>query len=135
MNVQLLRLARIAAEAEGLRLRRRARRGVIRAVLGMIALVWLLGAVVFAHIAIWNWLRDSMGWLPTGTAWVLAGGDAVIACVAALIAAQLGPGRVELEALAVRARAIEAATTSLAMSALLMQALRIGMNLVRRRRE
>ncbi|HEY1933089.1 MAG TPA: hypothetical protein VGG99_13830 [Acetobacteraceae bacterium] len=135
MNVRLLSLARIALEAEGLRLRRRARRGIVRGVLGMIALLWVFGAVVFAHIAIWDWLRDSMAWSAMGTAWALAGGDAVIACVAALIAAQLGPGRVELEALAVRARAVEAATTSLALSALLMQALRIGLNLVRRRGE
>jgi hypothetical protein len=135
LNVRLFRLARIAAEAEGLRLRRRVRRGVIRAVLGMIALLWLFGAVVFAHIAIWSWLRDSLNWSAMGTAWALAGGDAAIACVAALIAAQLGPGRVEIEALAVRARAVEAATTSLALSALLMQVLRIGLNLVRRRGE
>jgi hypothetical protein len=59
----------------------------------------------------------------------------VVGCVAALAAAQLGPGRVEVEALALRTRAVEAATTSLAMSALLMQALRIGLNLVRRRGE
>lgn len=135
MNVRLLRLARIAVEAEGLRLRRRARRAMLRAVLLLMALVWVFGAVVFAHIAVWNWIARSPDWTPLGTAWVLAGGDAVIALVLCLIAALQGPGRIEAEALAVRVRAVEAATTSLAMSALLIQALRIGMNLVRRRRE
>jgi hypothetical protein len=135
LNVRLLRLARIAAEAEGLRIRRRARRAAIRGGLGLIALLWLFGAVVFAHVAIWNWLEASVGWTPLGTAWALAGGDAVIALALCLVAAQFGPGRVEMEALAVRARAVEAATSSLAVSAMLMQAVRAGMDIVRRRRE
>ena len=135
MNVRILRLARIAAEAEGLRLRRRLRRAVIRCILGLVALIWLFGAAVLAHIAVWNWLRDSIGWTALGAAWTLCGVDALVGVAAALIAGMLGPGRVELEALAVRSRAIEAATTSIAISSMLMQALRLGINLVRRRNE
>lgn len=134
MNVRLLRLARIAAEAEGLRLRHRARRAAIRGGLGLIALVWLLGAVVFVHVAVWNWLEASIGWTPLGAAWALAAGDAVIAVVLCLVAALLGPGRVEMEALAVRTRAVDAATSSLAVSAMLLQAVRAGIDLLRRRR-
>jgi hypothetical protein len=134
LNVRLLRLARIAAEAEGLRLRRRVRRAAIRGALSLIALVWLLGAIVFAHVAIWNWLEASVGWTPLGTAWALAGGDVVIALALCLVAALIGPGRVEIEALAVRARAIEAATSSLAVSTMLMQAVRVGLDMLRRRR-
>jgi hypothetical protein len=135
LNVRLLRLARIAAEAEGLRLRRQVRRAAIRGVLGVIALVWLFGAVAFVHVAVWNWLEASVGWTPLGTAWTLAGGDALIAIGLCLVAALLGPGRVETEALAVRARAVDAATSSLAVSAMLLQAVRVGMDLVRRRRD
>lgn len=134
MNVRVLRLARIAAEAEGLRLRRQARRAAIRGVLGLIALVWLLGAVVFAHVAVWNWLETSVGWTPLGTAWALAGGDTVVALVLCLMAARLGPGKVETEALAVRSRAVDAATNSLAVSALLLQAVRGVTDLLRSRR-
>jgi hypothetical protein len=134
LNVRLLRLARIAAEAEGLRLRRRARRAAIRGGLCLIALVWLLGAVVFAHVAIWNWLEARVGWTPLATAWTLAGGDLLVALALCLMAALIGPGRVEMEALAVRARAVEAATSSLAVSAMLMQAVRAGVDMLRRRR-
>ena len=132
--MRVLRLARIAAEAEGLRLRRQARRTAIRGVLGLIALAWVFGAVVFAHIAVWNWLQASVGWTALATAWTLAASDAVIALVLCLVAALLGPGKVEMEALAVRGRAVDAATHSLAMSALLMQAMRLGVDLLRRRR-
>lgn len=134
MNVRVLRLARIAAEAEGLRLRRAARRAAIRGVIGLIALVWLFGVVVFAHIGVWIWLEQSLGWTALGAAWLLAAIDAAFALGLLLIAVQLGrPGRAELEALAVRAQAVEAATSSLAVSAMLVQALRIGMHLMRRR--
>lgn len=135
MNVRLLRLARIAAEAEGLRLRRRARRAAIRVVLGLIALVWLFGAVVFVHVAVWNWLEDSIGWTPLGTAWTLAACDAVIALVLCLAAALLGPGKVETDALAVRTRAVDAATHSLALSVMLTQVVRAAIDLIRRRRD
>ena len=134
MNVRALSLARIAAEAEGVRLRRSARRTAIRGVLGLIALAWVLGAVVFVHIAIWNWLEDSIGWTPLATAWTLAGIDAVIALALCLAAAFLGPDKVEVEALAVRSRAVDGATRSLETPALLLQAARIGTDLLRRRR-
>jgi hypothetical protein len=134
LSVRVLSLARIAAEAEGLRLRHSARRTAIRGVLGLIALAWVLGAVVFVHIAIWNWLEASVGWTPLATAWTLAGIDAVIALVLGLVAAFLGPGKVEVEALAVRARAVDGATRSLGTSALLIDAARVGTDLLRRRR-
>ena len=54
--------------------------------------------------------------------------------VLALLAARSSPGRVELEAFAVRRRAIESAASTLAFSALAMQLLRLFTNLVSRRR-
>jgi len=135
LTVRVLSLARIAAEAEGLRLRHSARRTAIRGALGLIALAWVLGAVVFAHIAVWNWLEDSVGWTPLATAWTLAGIDAVIALVLCLVAVLLGPGKVEMEALAVRSRAVDGATRSLGTSALLIEAARVGTDLLRRRRD
>ena len=135
MNVRVLRLARIAAEAEGLRLRRSARRTAIRAVLGMVALAWILGAVVFVHIALWNWLESRFGWSALGAAWMLAAIDILIAVGLCLAAAYLGPDKVEVEALAVRTRAVDGATRSLETPTLLIQAARVGTDLLRRRRD
>src|SRR6478752_3012672 len=99
-----LRLARIAAEAEGLRLRFVAKRIATRAMLGFIALIFLLGTVTFCHVAAWYWLRQS--WQGPQAALILAGADLVLAAILGLLAARSAPGRIELEALAVRQRAL-----------------------------
>jgi hypothetical protein len=130
--MRTLRLARIAAEAEGLRLRERVRRSVIRAVLGIVALGFLACAVVFAHISGWFWLRTYWERLPA--ALIVTGADLVLTAVLALLAARSSPGRAELEALAVRRRALDSAASTLAFSAIAMQLLRLLPNLLSRRR-
>ena len=127
-----LRLARIAAEAEGVRLRYSARRTAVRAVLGLVALGFLFGALVFCQIAAWYWLRAS--WDRPAAALILAGAELVLAAILALLAARSSPGRVELEALAVRRQALEGAGSSLAFSTLATQLLRLAVDLLRRRR-
>ena len=127
-----LRLARIAAEAEGVRLRYSARRTAVRAVLGLVALGFLFGALVFCQIAAWYWLRAS--WDRPAAALILAGAELVLAAILALLAARSSPGRVELEALAVRRQALEGAGSSLAFSTLATQLLRLAIDLLRRRR-
>ena len=77
-----LRLARIAAEAEGVRLRHRAQRTAVRVVFAMIALIFLAGTLVFLHIAAWFWLRQS--WERQYAALILAGADLVLALLLAL---------------------------------------------------
>ena len=132
--MRTLRLARIAAEAEGLRLRTRAQRVLTRVVLGLLALLFLLGAVAFGHIALWFWMRIDRGWSQTGTALVFAGGDLVLAAFIALLCVRSTPTRVEIEALAVRTRAMEAAASTIALSSLVMPVLRVMLSLLRRRR-
>jgi uncharacterized membrane protein len=127
-----LRLARIAAEAEGLRLRYIARRNAIRAVVGLIALVFLLGALAFFHVAFWFWLRRHFE--SPASSLIVAGGDLLIALLCGLLAARSSPSRLEREALEVRRRALENATSTLAFSTLAAQALRLGANLYRRAR-
>jgi hypothetical protein len=127
-----LRLARIAAEAEGLRLRYVARRTAVRAIIGLIALMFLLGAIAFFHVAFWFWLRRHFQSTPASL--IVAGADLLIALVCALLAARSSPGRLETEALEVRRRALENATSTLAYSTLAAQALRLGANMVRRAR-
>jgi hypothetical protein len=130
--MRALRLARVAAEAEGLRLRERMRRTAMRAAFGSVAMGFLAAAVVFAHIAAWFWLR--VAWEPQYAALIVAGADLLLAILLALLAARSSPGRIELEALAVRRRAIDSAASTLAFSALAMQLLRLFTSLLSRRR-
>ena len=85
--MRTLRLVRLAAEAEGVRLREQARRTLVRAMLGMVALGFLATALVFAHVAVWYWLRQY--WTETDTALVIAAADLVIAALLAVLAARL----------------------------------------------
>jgi hypothetical protein len=130
--MRTLRLARVAAEAEGLRLRYSARRAAVRAVLLLIALGFLFGAVVFLQVAAWYWLR--MSWDRPAAALILAGTEIVVAGILGLLAGRSSPGRLEIEALAVRNRALEGASSSLAFSALATQMLRLALDLFRRAR-
>jgi Putative Actinobacterial Holin-X, holin superfamily III len=127
-----LRLARIAAEAEGLRLRYMAQRTATRAILGAIALVFLLGALAFFHAAFWFWLRRHFE--SPATSLIVAGADLLVALLFGLVASRSSPGRLEREALDVRRRALENATSTLAYSTLAAQTLRLGANVFRRRR-
>jgi hypothetical protein len=108
-----LRLARIAAQAELLRLRRFTRRQVVRVILGAIALVFLLACLAALHVAGYFGLRRA-DILPVYAALIVAGVDFLIAAVLGLLAARDTPDRVEREALQVRRSAqeqlIEAAT-------------------------
>ena len=127
-----LRLARIAAEAEGVRLRYSVRRAAFRAVLGVVAVALLLGALVFGHIAAWYWLRQFFD--RPAAALIIAGAELVLALILGLLAARSSPSRIEAEALAVRRRALESATSGVAVSALLTQLVPLAVRLLRRRR-
>jgi hypothetical protein len=130
--MRTLRLARIAAEAEGLRLRQRVQRTAIRIAFAIVAMGFLAGAVVFAHISAWLWLR--LYWESLHTALILTGVDLVLAAFLALLAARSSPSRIEREALAVRRQAISRATSALAFSTLAAQLLRLLTSVVSRRR-
>jgi TRAP-type C4-dicarboxylate transport system permease small subunit len=97
----------------------------------MVAMIFMLGVLVFLHIAAWYWIRQS--WRQEYAALALAGADFVLAMVLAFLAARSSPRRVEVEALAVRQRAVESAVSSLAMSSLALQGLRLATSLLRRR--
>lgn len=130
-----LRLARIAAEAEGLRLRMQARRTAVRMATGLIGLMFIGWALLFVHVAVWYWLREGAGWTGPTTAIVLAGADLVIAACFAAFALRSSPGRVEMEALQVRQRALESATSGYALATALLQVLGLALSLLRRPQE
>jgi len=130
--MRTFRLALVAADAELLRLRLRARRAAVRAILVLVALGFLAGAAMFCHVALWYWLRQHFE--PPQSALILAGIDIVLAICVALLAARSTPSRAELEALDVRHRAVEGITASLAFSAIAMQLLRLATQFIRRPR-
>lgn len=114
-----LRLARVALEAEGLRLNHRLRRTVISIAMGCVALALLMAALTFLHIGIWCWLRET---LPGKyVAAILGGADVLLALVLVFLALRSTPGRVELEALQLRRRAMDDAAASLSFTTLLAQ--------------
>jgi hypothetical protein len=116
-SIQLLRLA---LEAEGLRLRYKSRRMVSRLVFGSFALALVAGVLVFLHVAAWFWLREFMA--GHYVALIFAGIDLVLAAIFGLLASRSSPGRLELEALDVRRRALQDAAGALSLSAMLIRA-------------
>jgi hypothetical protein len=114
--MRTLRLARVAAEAEALLLRRRLRQTVIRAVLGAVAAVFLIGAVAMLHV--YAWVRLVPEWGPAMTALALAGGDAVVAIVVALFALRTPADPIAISAVAVRDQAMNEMRNALTLGTL-----------------
>jgi len=129
-----LRLARIAAEAEGVRLRGMLTRIVKRIILGLIALIFILAAIVFAHIAAWIEIRAALTLTDLGTAGILGGSDLLLALILGLMANYSRPSKVEVEAYEVRRKAIEGIRSAMSMTQFLLPLLRILADFRRSRR-
>nr|WP_294548564.1 hypothetical protein [uncultured Rhodopila sp.] len=129
-----VRLARIAAEAEGVRLRGLATRIATRMVLAVVALVFVIGAIVFAHVAAWYEIRTGLDQTFLVTTGIMAGADLLVAIIFGLLASRSRPGRVEREALDVRRQAIRGISGTLSVTQLLIPALRLMANMRRARR-
>ncbi len=113
--MRTLSLARIAAQAEGLVLRRHARRIIVQAVMGAIAVIFLICALAVAHFT--GWLALVKVVQPVYAALIVLGVDVVIALIVGLLAMRSTPDRIEREAILVRDQAkqqlaIAAATAS-----------------------
>ena len=93
-------LARLAAEAEMLRLRHLARRTATRVAFALVAIVFLFAALIFAHAAIFAALLPRLS--PIHALLAVGAGDIVIALVLGLLAARSHPSRVERDALKLR---------------------------------
>jgi hypothetical protein len=115
--MRTLRLARVAAEAEALLLRRRLRQAAIRAVLGAVAALFLIGAVTMLHV--YAWVRLVPLWGPELTALVLAGADAAVAIIVALFALHTPTDPIAAGAVAVRDQAMNEMRTAFTIGALL----------------
>ena len=128
------RLARIAAEAEGIRLKRLVSRIAMRAIFAVVALLFVLGAIVFAHIAAWYWVRTGLDQTFLAATGILGGADLLVAIILGLLATRSAPSRLEREALDVRRKAIQAMTSSLNLIQMALPILRIAADYRRRRR-
>jgi hypothetical protein len=115
--MRTLRLARVAAEAEALLLRRRLRQVAIRAVLGTVATVFLLGALAMLHVYVW--VRLVPEWGPAMTALALAGADAAVAVIFALVALRTPADPIAISAVAVRDQAMNEMRNAFTVGALL----------------
>jgi hypothetical protein len=115
--MRTLRFAKVAAEAERLRLTHMARRYAMRAVMAVIATVFLIAMLAMAHLAAWLALVQTMA--PVWAALVLVGADLLLALVFALIAANSGAGAAEREAKALRVMAVMQLTRPASVMALL----------------
>lgn len=110
-------LARIAAQAELLRLRCALRRHAVRAVLAAFAVVFVLAALAGVHVAAVVGLTQSVTLIEALL--IVVGADAVIALVLAILALRDVPGPVEREALRVRRLASEQAMETVLLATLL----------------
>lgn len=110
--MRIFQLARVAAEAESVRIKARIHRMVGSLIIGLIALIFLLCALGFGHLALWGVLREHAMLSPAAAAGILAGGDLAIAAILAWRAAKSPPTPEEIEARRVRQRAVDGITSS-----------------------
>src|SRR3954452_19308259 len=129
-----VRLARIAAAAEGVRLRGFAARIATRAAFAAVALVFLLAALVFVHVAAWYALFSIAGLSFLASTGIVGGVDLLLAIILGLVARSSRATEVEAEALDVRRRAVQGLPSTLSASQLMLPVLQAAAN-VRQRRQ
>jgi hypothetical protein len=129
-----IRLARIAAEAEGVRLRAMMTRIVTRVIFAVIASFFVLAAVTFGHFAAWYGIRVGLEQSFLATAGIMGGADLLVAIVLLLLASRSSPSRVEVEAREVRRKALEGIVSAMSLAQLVLPALRFASGMRRRRR-
>lgn len=102
--MRTVELAKVAAAAEALRLRRMARRQAIRAVYGLGAAIFGVAVLVVLHVVAWNALQPML--TPTQASLAVLAVDIVLAAGLGFMAWRNAPDAVELEAKAIREQAV-----------------------------
>lgn len=110
-------LTKVAAQAEILRIQHMLKRQGVRAAFGLIAFVFVLGALVLANVAGWQVLVQYVS--PIYATLILLGVQLVLAVLFGALAARSSPSRAEREALDVRKRALREAGNSLALGSII----------------
>lgn len=96
--MRAFRLASLAAEAEGEHLKRSVRRAAIRAILGLLAFVLFVMALIFAQFG--ELLALEQRFTPLTSDMIVVGGDLVIVVLLAVLAIYMVAGRAEKQAAA-----------------------------------
>lgn len=127
-------MAQIAAQAETLRWRRRAKRIAMQVAFAIVAVPFLLAAFGFLEAAFWNYVARHFQ--AEEAALIVVGGNLLVAGLLLILAMMRGSeDRVSLEALEVRRRALESAQHSLSYAALVGPLIAFLLGQLRRRRD
>jgi hypothetical protein len=116
--------ARAAAEAETLRWQTFGARTARRLVLAILAVVFLLGALIVLHIVAWHWLSTDHDLAIHWAALAVGGFDLVVTIFMLWLSRRSTPSRTEVEAFEVRQRAIAGLKSPLSVAQLALPALR-----------
>ena len=118
--MRAVELAKVAAAAEALRLRRIARRQGIRAAFAAGAAVFAIAVLIVLHVVIWHLL---VGYVtPVQASLIVMVIDVVIAVALGVLALRNTPDSVEQEALAIRQQAVIDMKASLTMMSVVASA-------------
>jgi hypothetical protein len=98
--MRAVNLAKVAAEAEILRIRHMLKRQGMRAAFGLAALIFALGVLVLAHVAGWQVLRLYVP--PIYATLILLVVDLMVAAIFGILAARSSPSHDEREALTIK---------------------------------
>ena len=113
--MRALQLVQVAAEAEKIRLQRKAVRELKRVVYAAMATIFALGILCMLHVLAWSLLVPHVG--PVWTSIILLGTDVVIVMAFGFLAVRSKPGRAERDAEDIRRGALRQVRQSLALSA------------------
>jgi hypothetical protein len=110
-------LVKVAAQAEMLRFQHMLKRQGMRAAFGLAGALFVIGALVLAHVIGWQILRNYVSAVYASL--IMLGVDFVIAAGFGILAARTSPSREERDAIDLRRRALHEARGSLALSAVI----------------
>ncbi len=117
--MRTVRLAKVAARAETVRLRRLLLRSVRRVAFGAVATVFAIASLVLLHALGFEALTQFAGMAPFWAMLIVFAVDVVFAVIFGILAAGVVPDPIEREALALRQRSVGELRGALARDALL----------------
>jgi hypothetical protein len=124
--IKPLRLARVAARAEVLVLKREAAGIARRVAFALVAAVFLMGVLIIAHVIGYLALRQYAHFAPIISAAILLGVDLVITIIFGLLAGSSSADPVLVEARRVRDQSLDQARQSLTLAAMVAPVTRIA---------
>ena len=121
--MRAVELAKVAANAEALRLREMASRQSMRAAYGGVAALFGIAVFVLLHVVAYHMMVPNV--TPLVASLIMLAFDLIVAAVCGLKALKSVPGPVELEALAIRKQALQDVRGSVTFMSLASEA--VGM--------